>query len=85
MLENLRDLDQHLFLLLNGGGSPFLDKIMLALSSHWFWVPLYLFLLVYFIKTNGVKGLIDIGIIFLTLLITDQTSVHFFKEVFENE
>ncbi len=83
MLENLIDLDQHLFLLLNGGGSPFFDNIMLAISSHWFWVPLYLFLLVYFIKTNGIKGLIDIGIIFLTLLITDQTAVHFFKEVFE--
>ena len=83
MLENLRDLDQNLFLLLNGGGSPFFDNIMLAISSHWFWVPLYLFLAAYFIRTNGVKGLIDIGIIFLTLLITDQTSVHFFKEVFE--
>ncbi len=83
MLENLINLDHKLFLLLNGGGSPFLDNIMLAVSSHWFWVPVYLFLLVYFIRANGIKGLIEIGIIFLTLLITDQTSVHLFKEVFE--
>lgn len=83
MLENIKDLDQKLFLLLNGEGSPFLDSIMLAISSHWFWVPVYLFLAVYIIRTNGIKGLIDIGVIFLTLFITDQTSVHFFKEVFE--
>jgi len=83
MLEYLIELDRKIFLLLNGAGSPFLDKTMLMLSSHWFWVPVYIFLIAYLIWKNKIKGLISIGIIFFTLLITDQVSVHFFKEVFE--
>ena len=83
MIENLIELDQRLFLLLNGAGSEFLDPIMLFLTGTWIWVPVYLFLGYFFIRKSGLKGLINLLIVFLTLLISDQASVHLFKEVFE--
>jgi undecaprenyl-diphosphatase len=83
MIENLIELDQRFFLLLNGAGNNFCDPIMLFITSTWIWVPVYFFLAYFFIKKSGYKGLINLGIVFITLLITDQASVHLFKEVFE--
>jgi undecaprenyl-diphosphatase len=83
MIEKLIELDYKIFLLLNGAGNSFFDAIMLFLSSTWMWVPIYVFLAYFFVKKSGVKGLINLGIVLITLLITDQSSVQLFKEVFE--
>jgi len=83
MIEILIELDQKLFLLLNKLALPALDPVMLAISSHWFWFPVYIFLASWFIWKYRVKGLIPLGLLFLTLLLTDQASVHLFKEAFE--
>ena len=83
MIEKIIELDHRLFLILNGAGSDFFDPIMLFITSSWMWVPVYLFLVYFFLKKSGLKGLIKIGLVFITLLITDQTSVQLFKEVFE--
>lgn len=83
MPEKIIELDQSLFLFLNGAGSDTFDPLMVFLSSHWFWVPVYILLGAYFIKEQKLKGLIPIAILFITLTATDQASVHLFKEVFE--
>jgi undecaprenyl-diphosphatase len=83
MIEILTELDQKTFLLLNSLAFPALDPVMLALSSHWLWVPVYISLAAWFIWKYRVKGLIPLGLLFLAILLTDQASVHLFKEVFE--
>ena len=83
MIEKIIEFDRNLFLALNGSGSASLDQIMLVLSSHWFWIPVYLFAAYFFIRKSGMRGLINLALLFLTLFITDQTSVHLFKELFQ--
>lgn len=83
MIEFLIELDQKTFLLLNRLAFPALDPLMIALSSHWVWVPVYVSLTTWFLWKNGIRGLIPFGLLFITLLLTDQASVHLFKEVFE--
>ncbi len=83
MLHTLIELDQRLFLLINQGGVPALDPVMIFLSSSWIWVPVYLALAIYLIKRSGTRGLLSFVFIIITILLTDQTSVHMFKEVFQ--
>lgn len=83
MLQTLIELDQKLFLFLNNGGISALDPIMVFFSSKWVWIPVYLFLFYHAIKKMGTKGLISIAFLIITITISDQSSVHLFKEVFQ--
>jgi len=82
MLQQLIDLDQKLFLFLNGSGIEGLDPLMIFFSSMWFWVPAYLFAAFLLIRKSGIRGLIGIAFLMITLALTDQGSVHLFKEIF---
>ena len=68
MIEILTEIDQKIFLFINSLAFPALDPVMLALSSHWFWVPVYFSLAAWFIWKYRIKGLIPLGLLFLTPL-----------------
>ena len=61
-----------------------LDRFMLILSAKWIWVWLYAFLLFFVYRSLGFKETLLL-LLFVGLLITlsDQLSVHLFKNQFE--
>lgn len=84
MLELLEQFDRELFLFLNGLNSPVLDIIMVWFSDKLFWIPFYFLLLLLIVWKNGWKSLlIIIPIVALVITLSDQISVHLFKEVFK--
>ncbi|MDQ3193068.1 MAG: phosphatase PAP2 family protein [Bacteroidota bacterium] len=84
MLELLKQFDKELFLFLNGIHSPLLDVIMYWFSDKFFWIPFYFFLLIIIGWKNGFKSLlILIPVVALVITLSDQLSVHLFKEVFK--
>ncbi len=83
MIETLEQLDQQLFLFLNGLHNPFMDEVMYWISDKYFWFPFYALLIGMIIarkKYEAIAILIGIGIL---VTLADQLSVHMFKEVFE--
>lgn len=83
MIEYLNHLDTRLFLFINGLHSTFFDYVMVYASSKFFWIPLYLFLLYLIIKEYGIKSILVLVSVALLIVLSDQLSVHAFKNVFE--
>ena len=83
MLEFLLNADTKLFLLINGWHTPFFDLLMTYISAKLFWLPLYLLLLYLMIREYGKKSLILLLFVAAVLVLTDQVSVHLFKNVFQ--
>ncbi len=83
MLENLVTLDKDLFLFLNGLHSEAMDPVMWWISGKITWWPFYLLLLGFLTWTRKWQMIPLLIFIALSLTVTDQTSVHLFKEVFE--
>ena len=82
-MESIKQIDTGLFLLLNGLHNSFFDFIMYWLSNKLIWIPIYLFIIYSIIKKFGTKKGIFITIsLILAIIIADQISVHFFKNVF---
>jgi undecaprenyl-diphosphatase len=79
----LEKIDQTLFLFLNSLHSSFWDKIMWVISAKLPWVPLYLFIIFMLGIKYKKKLLVIFPILILTVTLTDQLSVHAFKEVFQ--
>ena len=80
----LESFDRQIVLFVNGWHSPFLDEVMWLISGKFTFLPLYFFLIYLLKKTYSWKqlGIIVTGLL-VVILITDQTSVHLFKNVFE--
>ncbi len=83
MLEFLLNLDTKLFLFFNGIHSDFFDGIMVWISGKTTWWPFYLVLLLFLGWKLRWKALLLIPFIALCITLTDQVSVHLFKDVFE--
>jgi membrane-associated phospholipid phosphatase len=84
MLEQLIQIDRNIFFLINNGlQNPFFDLIMPLLRSKYFWAPLYLFLIAFFIVNYQKKGLVVIGMLLLTFALTDFVSAGIFKQFFQ--
>jgi undecaprenyl-diphosphatase len=79
MLENL---DQQLLLFINSMNSPFWDKAMYMISGKVIWAPLYFAILIYLGITYRKKFFLILPFIILAVALTDQSSVHLFKNVF---
>jgi undecaprenyl-diphosphatase len=79
----LESLDQKLFLFLNSMNSPFWDQVMFAISGKIIWAPLYIAILVYIGIKYKRKFPLILLFIALAVFLTDQSSVHLFKNVFE--
>lgn len=80
MLEQLLQLDRDLFLFLNSLGSERFDGFWLFITKQINWAPVFAIALYLLFKRLGWKhSLLIIGMITLILIITDQTTNHFFK------
>ena len=49
----IEDIDAALLLTLNGKGVSWLDTVMMTVTNRWFWVPFYVLLVGYMVKTMG--------------------------------
>ena len=82
-MKNLQKIDEYFFRLINSSGWEQMDELMILISSKWFWIPLYLFILYkLYGKFSGsfIKILLSLG---LLIFLADFGSVHLFKEIFE--
>lgn len=82
-MNSLIQLDKELLLYLNSLNTPLLDRFFWIYTSILIWVPLYLVIAYLFIKPNYKTGLILIGGLILTFVLTDQISSALFKNLFE--
>lgn len=82
MIDWLLELDSRLFLFLNGMNSESMDSIMWWISGKTTWWPFYILLLGFLGWKKGwqLAGMMVFLILVITL--TDQVSVHLFKNVF---
>ena len=83
MFEFLQNVDEYLFLLLNGLHNDFFDGVMWWISAKYSWIPLYAVILGWLIYKYRFKSVILILTIILLITASDQGSVHLFKNVFE--
>jgi undecaprenyl-diphosphatase len=82
IISTLKDLDTRLFLLLNGRHNAFFDPIMFWASHKYTWIPLYAFFLFLAWKHYGKKVWLVAFAAVLLIVLSDQVSVHLFKNVF---
>jgi undecaprenyl-diphosphatase len=83
MIDFLEHIDRQILLFINGYHNPFTDFIMWVLSGKIIMIPLFLLPIFVLRKTYNWKGLVMVALcIGLSILISDQLSVHLFKNVF---
>jgi undecaprenyl-diphosphatase len=83
MLEALTSLDTKLLLAINGAHCGFMDFIMYWASNKVIWAPFYVFLAYLLVMHYKKKGWVLFLMAVLLIVISDQTSVHFFKETIQ--
>ena len=83
MLEALHSFDVAILLWINGHYSNTLDQIMLFASGKFTWVIFYLFLLYLIVRKYRTRAVFGIIFIALAITLSDQASVHLFKNVFQ--
>ena len=82
-METLSNIDTDLFLFLNGLHTSWLDKVMIAVTQMWVWIPLYLLLIYWTVKQYGKRCwwiFLAVGIV---VLCSDQLSAHVCKPLFQ--
>ena len=82
-MEKILELDKKLFLELNSYHNPWLDQLMMFLSSTSAWIPLYLILLYAIIKNFRKDTWIVLLAVTITILLADQITSSFMKPFFE--
>ena len=84
MLSLLQQIDQDLFLRINNGlSNPVFDLLMPYFRNRYFWLPLYLFLVVFLISNYKKTGLVMIISMFITFGIADYSASSIIKPTFE--
>ena len=82
-MEWLESIDRSFVIWVNSWNTPFFDEFMWIVSGKLTWIPLYLLLLALYIRSfNWRKGLLFLFSALLCLALTDQISVHLFKDTF---
>ena len=82
MLDWLNQIDTELFLFLNGLHNSFFDFLMYWISNKYIWIPLYAFFLFLIIKKYKWKVVMAIILVAVLITVSDQVSVHLFKNTF---
>ncbi len=82
MIEQLISWDKSLLLYLNGMHTNFFDFVMYWISNKFIWIPFYLFLIYLVIQNYKWKTIYVLIAVALLITISDNISVHLFKEVF---
>ena len=81
-MEFLQNIDESIFLWINGHHSLMFDNLMYWASGRFSWLFLYLLLIGMLIYRQRWKALVTLVFIVLLVTISDQSSVHLFKNVF---
>ena len=82
-MEALGTLDERFFLFLNGLHTDWMDKVMIAVTQMWVWLPLYLLMVYWTAKQYGKHCwwvFLALGIV---ILCSDQLSAHVCKPLFQ--
>ena len=82
-METLSNIDSDLFLFLNSLHVNWLDKVMIAVTQMWVWMPLYLLLIYCIVKQYGKRCWWIILAVGLVVLCSDQLSAHVCKPIFQ--
>ena len=82
MIDKLIELDREAFLFFNGNYLPWLDPVMLFITSTLVWVPLYMVLLYVIIKDYKKESWAIFVGIGLTILLSDQITSSLMKPYF---
>lgn len=81
-MEYLLELDKKLFLEINSVNEPWLDQIMMFMTSTIAWIPLYLLLFYLLSKIYRKNIWLVLLAIILTILLTDQITSSLMKPFF---
>lgn len=81
-MDWLQHIDEKLLLIINGNRSEVFDNLMTWASGKLTWWPFYLFILGLLAWHYRWKALWILLFVVLLISLSDQTSVHFFKNVF---
>lgn len=80
MIESLQQFDVELFLKIHRGlANPFFDWLLPLMRNRFFWVPLYLFIIVFSFIEYKKKGWYIIGMLLVTFAIGDLVSSRIIK------
>ena len=80
MIDQLKQIDRHLFQYLNSLHAPFWDEVMFIISSKTFWIPFYLILLLLIYRKFGWKmTLFILACVGVLITLSDQTASGFLK------
>jgi undecaprenyl-diphosphatase len=82
-LNLLLELDEKLFVFLNGFHSDFFDVIMSGFSHRFTWIPLYAFFMYLIVKEVGKKSWHVLVTVVLLIAASDRISSGFFKPFFQ--
>ncbi len=75
MVDQLIQLDYRVFFAINHGlSNPFFDWLMPLLRNRYFWSPLYLFWIIFFVRNYAKKGIMIVVFLLLTFAVTDMLS-----------
>lgn len=81
MLNQLIDIDQEIFLAINQGlSNPFFDWLLPILRNPYTWAPMYLFLVIFFIRTYGKMGVLVVAFTLINFGASDGISSHLIKK-----
>lgn len=82
LIQTIKEYDTQLFLFLNSKHNAFFDNLMFWMSNRYVWIPLYLFLFIIVYKQVRKRIWLVVLAAALLILLSDQVSVHAFKNVF---
>jgi undecaprenyl-diphosphatase len=79
----IENIDQQLLVFINQSGNIFFDDLMIFFSAKLVWIPFYAYLLFLVYKQYPKQIIYIILSIVILIIITDQGSVHLFKNNFQ--
>jgi undecaprenyl-diphosphatase len=83
MIELIKAIDTKLFFFFNGNHSEFMDIVMCAITNKYTWIPLYTILLFFVWRKTKFKTWMVLLSVAILITLSDQISVHLFKETFQ--
>jgi undecaprenyl-diphosphatase len=81
-VDMLINSDQDLFLWLNGHHTPLLDSLMYWITFKYTWIPLYVGLIALHVKKDWKKGLAEIAVVIIAVIIADKITSGLMKPYF---
>jgi undecaprenyl-diphosphatase len=83
MIDQLKQWDERLLVLLNSLHTPVLDPVMLLITRTDFWIPLYALLIFLIFRNYKKEGWLVMAGVAITILIADQFTASLMKPFFQ--